>query len=535
MSDIFISYARSDAEQSQAVAEALRALGYGVWRDDELPAHRAYAEVIEERLKAAKAVVVMWSADAVKSQWVRAEADVARERGTLVQLSLDGATPPLPFNQIQCADLRGWRGEDHPGWRKIAASVAELLGRQPDVATPAMRSAVRPPERVRIAVVLRPIVMASGADAEGLAAGLSDEIATAMSRSPTLHVLTPLTARADETLDFALDGSLQRAGDRLRLSLRLVFSADGSLLWSERYDGHLADLFGFQDRVAGSVTIGVENALRELEVEKSAGVPEEQLNTRQLYFRSIALLRGADPQSMRDGMRCVERLIALEPGHMHALAIAAMIYFNAWHLGFGEGDADGLRRKAADYALRALRLSDTDPWSCGMSALVLAWVGHPVQVSVAEIDRVLASAPSFTVAWFWSGMIRLRAGDPETAAAHLEHLFAIDPRMPVRPPALCNLGVARILQRRFDEALPLLDESSRLRPGYTAARIFAAVCLGHLGRPEEAGSQLEASRAIAPIEKFRWPTRDAGQRQILQEGLALAGLTESAQMFADIR
>ena len=77
MSDIFISYARSTEPQAKQVAEALRALGYGVWRDDELPAHRPYGEVIEERLKAAKAVVVIWSAEAVKSEWVRSEADRA--------------------------------------------------------------------------------------------------------------------------------------------------------------------------------------------------------------------------------------------------------------------------------------------------------------------------------------------------------------------------------------------------------------------------------------------------------------------------
>ena len=78
MTDIFISYARGTAEQAHRVAEALRALGYSVWRDDELPAHRAYAEVIEERLAAAKAVVVIWSAEAAKSEWVRSEADRAR-------------------------------------------------------------------------------------------------------------------------------------------------------------------------------------------------------------------------------------------------------------------------------------------------------------------------------------------------------------------------------------------------------------------------------------------------------------------------
>jgi hypothetical protein len=99
MSEIFISYARSTEAQAHQMAEALRALGYGVWRDDELPAHRAYSEVIEERLKAAKAVVVLWSAEAVKSHWVRAEADAAREAGTLVQMSVDGASPPMPLTR----------------------------------------------------------------------------------------------------------------------------------------------------------------------------------------------------------------------------------------------------------------------------------------------------------------------------------------------------------------------------------------------------------------------------------------------------
>src|ERR1700686_3237572 len=129
MSDIFISYARSTAAKAQQVADALRALGYEVWRDDELPAHRAYGDVIEERLKAAKAVVVIWSAEAAKSQWVQAEANTALERGTLVQLTVDGAMPPMPFGQIQCADMSGWSGDTGaPGWRKVATSVADLVG-----------------------------------------------------------------------------------------------------------------------------------------------------------------------------------------------------------------------------------------------------------------------------------------------------------------------------------------------------------------------------------------------------------------------
>src|SRR5688572_14165858 len=128
MSDVFISYARSTEPQAHLVADALRARGYSVWRDDELPAHRAYADVIEERLKGAQAVLVLWSADAARSQWVRAEADTARSAGTLIQTSVDGTVPPLPFNQIQCADLNGWDGDTGaPAWAKVESSLASLV------------------------------------------------------------------------------------------------------------------------------------------------------------------------------------------------------------------------------------------------------------------------------------------------------------------------------------------------------------------------------------------------------------------------
>ena len=157
MADVFVSYARADEPQAERVAEALRADGYRAWRDDELPAHRAYAEVIEERLKSAKAVVVLWSAEAAKSQWVRAEADAARELGTLIQATLDGGIPPMPFNQIQCAALSDWDGErDAPGWRKLRrqrpgarrGAAGRQAGRPPKPAAAlGLRPALRQHER----------------------------------------------------------------------------------------------------------------------------------------------------------------------------------------------------------------------------------------------------------------------------------------------------------------------------------------------------------------------------------------------------
>lgn len=136
MSDVFISYAHATArQQARAAAEALRDAGYTVWLDEDLPVHRAFNREIDAQLTAAKAALVIWSADAAASDWVLSEADRAREAHKLVQLRLDGVRLPMPFDQIQCADLTDWTGDSaHPGWTKVVSSVAELVGRPPSAA-----------------------------------------------------------------------------------------------------------------------------------------------------------------------------------------------------------------------------------------------------------------------------------------------------------------------------------------------------------------------------------------------------------------
>ena len=129
MADVFLSYARSSLDHAMRIAECLRAAGYSVWYDESLPAHRAYTDVIAEQLDAATAVLVLWSTDAASSHWVRSEANRARETGRLIQLRVDDVRLPMPFDQIQCADLRRWGGDcECAGWRTIADSVAALTG-----------------------------------------------------------------------------------------------------------------------------------------------------------------------------------------------------------------------------------------------------------------------------------------------------------------------------------------------------------------------------------------------------------------------
>ena len=127
MADIFLSYARPDAATAQRIARELGKSGFSVWFDRDLPAHRSYSDVIQRELDDASAVLVLWSAASVQSEWVRSEANHARELHKLVQARTDQARLPMPFDQIQCADLTGWRGAaKQAGWQQILRSVGAL-------------------------------------------------------------------------------------------------------------------------------------------------------------------------------------------------------------------------------------------------------------------------------------------------------------------------------------------------------------------------------------------------------------------------
>jgi adenylate cyclase len=261
MSEIFISYARSTEPLAQKIAEALRALGYEVWRDDDIPAHRAYADVIQERLHAAQAVVVVWSEEAARSEWVRSEAERARADRKLVQLTVDGAELPMPFDQIQCADLTDWAAGDldTPGWRKVVGSIGDLTTRARPAVSPAPQAAPAPR---KLSICVLPFDNMSGdAEQEYFSDGISEDIITDLSKVSALSVVArntafsfkgkavKVTAVARElNVSHVLEGSVRKAGGRVRITAQLIDGAAGDHLWAERYDRDLSDIFASRTR-----------------------------------------------------------------------------------------------------------------------------------------------------------------------------------------------------------------------------------------------------------------------------------------------
>ena len=354
MADVFVSYARPDEPHAERVADALRAEGYRVWRDDELPAHRAYAEVIEERLKSSAAVVVLWSGEAAKSQWVRAEADSARGAGTLIQASLDGAIPPLPFNQIQCADLSGWDGNtDAPGWRKLKGSVAALAGeaKAPRVSQPAA------PKRRELCICVLPFQNMSGdAEQEYFSDGISEDITTDLSKVSALAVVARNTAftfkgqsvnvgevAAKLGVSHVLEGSVRKAGGRVRINAQLIDGASGDHVWAERYDRDLDDIFAIQDEISKAIVAALK--LKLLPEEKKA---IEQRGTTNAEAYNLYLLarqywvtgNHGDPRREERVMRICGRAVEIDPYYAQAWALLAIAQ-SSLRYGFGQQVDDG--------------------------------------------------------------------------------------------------------------------------------------------------------------------------------------------------
>jgi class 3 adenylate cyclase/tetratricopeptide (TPR) repeat protein len=173
MARIFVSYARPTQQQARLVAETLRSGGHEVWIDDQLLAHRSFADAIEEQLDAADAVIVLWSQAGVASEWVRAEATRARRAGKLLQVRVDRSPLPMPFDQIHCIDLTSWSGDyEAHAWRSLLASLAAVAGPSHPAPSPSPSPAAsdRRGERRQVTALYCDL-----ADSGALAAGLDPE------------------------------------------------------------------------------------------------------------------------------------------------------------------------------------------------------------------------------------------------------------------------------------------------------------------------------------------------------------------------
>ena len=496
MSDIFISYARSTEREAKAIGEALRALGYGVWRDDEIPAHRAYADVISERLKAAKAVLVIWSAEAAGSAWVRSEAEKARSESKLVQLNLDGAELPMPFDQIQCADLSGWTGQDdHPGWRKVTGSIGDLLGAHLQPA-PAAKAAPR-----KLSICVLPFAnISDDPQQEYFSDGISEDIITDLSKVSALNVASRNSAftfkgKSVEVpevgrklgVSYVLEGSVRKAGDRVRITAQLLEAASDTHVWAERWDRDLTDIFALQDEISQAIVAALK--LKLLPQEKKAlekrGTANAEAYDLCLMARNLYDTGNYTAENQERIIRFIDRSLAIDPNYALAWALKARAQ-SALVRKFGRAGDDG-----AAAAERALELDPNLAEAHAVKARRLHTEGDG-EAALAELELALRLDPDSPYVRFTAGTIHYQNRRFDLAAAAYEAAVKLDDSM-IDPAfmlysAYLALGDRERARAAATFALARVEkvlEHDRANGDAMAAGVGALMVLGEVDRARE--------------------------------------------------
>jgi adenylate cyclase len=387
------------------------------------------------------------------------------------------------------------------------------------------------PDKPSIAVL--PFANMSGdPEQEYFADGMVEEIITALSRIRWLFVIARNSSFTyngqavdvkrvgrDLGVRYVLEGSVRKAGGRVRITAQLIEAETGAHLWADRFDGSLEDVFELQDKVALSVAGVIEPTLQAAEVQRSSRRPLNHLGAYDLYLRAYAMML-SPARRVGEVARLLDRAIACDPEFGPALALAAAFHMNS-HVHRWSEDSEENRRKGSELGRRALLVAADDPTVLVNAAFALGYFGEDINAMIALVDRALALNPSSARGWHAGGNLRLWAGQLDLAIEHERSALRLSPRARVGW-SLRVIGQAQFYSRRFAEAIETLSLAIQEDPN--AGSYVLIACYAHLGRLEEARAALNRMQLIDPVvmPPYLQAMRIPECRELLLSGLRLA-------------
>jgi len=387
------------------------------------------------------------------------------------------------------------------------------------------------PDKPSIAVL--PFQNMSGdPEQEYFADGMVEEITTALSRIRWLFVIarnSSFTYKGQAVdvkqvgrelgVRYVLEGSVRKAGGRVRITAQLIEASDGAHLWADRFDGSLEDVFDLQDKVASSVAGVIEPALQAAEIARSASRPTSDLTAYDLYLRAYPMFWVS--AQVPEALQLLEQAIERDPRYGPALAWAAICCYRLLQDGRSV-DPETQRRKGHDFARRALEVAGDDPNVLANAADALSWFGEDIGAMMAVADRALALNPNYARGWHVSGVLRLQAGQPEIAIERGEAALRLSPRARVGS-TFFMMGSAHFMCRQFDEAAARLRIAIQENPTFAEPYRVLAACYAHMGRLDDAREIVARLRTITTevIRELR-QLHNPENRELLLSGLRLA-------------
>jgi class 3 adenylate cyclase/TolB-like protein len=389
------------------------------------------------------------------------------------------------------------------------------------------------PDKPSIAVL--PFQNMSGdPEQEYFADGMVEEITTALSRVKWLFVIARNSSFTykGQAIDvkqvgrelgvrYVLEGSVRKAGERVRITAQLIDAVADIHIWADRFDGPLEDVFELQDQVATSVAGVIEPTLQAAEIRRSAQRPTKDLTAYDLYLRALALAFTWEKDAILQALGLLEQAVERDPHYAPALAQTAARHYEL-HVNGWADDLQASRRKGIDFARRALQAAGDDPDVLSATGFMLAYFGEEVDVAIGLVDRGLKFNPNSAPGWQRSAWLRLWTGQTEPAIRHFETSLRLDPRERRANPFM-GIGVAHFFARRFEEARTTLLQSLHEKPNWAPTYRFLASCYAHMGRLDEAREAVERLRSLTNLvvpSATHW--RSLEHRELYLSGLRLA-------------
>ena len=475
MADVFVSYARSDKARVAPLVAAIEAKGWSVWWDPEITPGQQFDDQIEAEIDAARAVLVIWTPTSVASRWVRGEAREAAERGILVPVRFDQARLPMDVRAIHTTDIDGW-GDDaeSPQAQEVLRALAAMI-----VRTQAAKSAkagggvTAAPEKesARFTICVLPFANMSGdPEQEYFSDGITEDIITDLSKVSALavisrnsafmykdkHVDVPKVAR-ELKASHVLEGSVRKAGGRLRISAQLIDGATNDHIWAERYDRDITDIFAIQDEISAAIVKALKLSL--LPEEKKAierrGTDNAEAHDLYLMARQAYITgQEADVRGAEAIIRLSARATEIDPRYAQAWALMAI------------GHAK-------------LRSSQGGNSHDGMVA----------------VERALALDQSLAEAHAVKAQILLQDGDADAAIAEVATALVLDPES-----YEVNRSAGRLSYQlhRHDDAIRFYEKATKLMEADINSASMLTSCYTALG--DVAGTTRAAQQALKRAE-----------------------------------
>jgi TolB-like protein len=378
---------------------------------------------------------------------------------------------------------------------------------------------------------------------EYFADGVVEDITMALSRFRWLFVIDRSSSftykgravdlkqiRRELGIRYVLEGSVRKAGKRIRIAGQLIDAETGAHLWADRFEGALQDMFDLQDYVTSGVVSAITPKLQVAEIKRAKRKPTENLDAYDYYLRGLTRARRWTVEANGEALHLFRKAIALDPGLACAYGMAAWCYVRRKARGWMSERVQE-SAEATRLARKAVHLGGDDAVALCMGAYALAFVAHEFDDAAAFMDRALVVNPNLAQAWMQSSWLRVWRGEPDLALDHVAQAMRLSPVDPSLYGMLGAAAYAHFLAGRYDTASSYAEKSMRDNPTFLLSICSFAASSALAGRPGQ------AQRGLAQALECRPDLRASNLKDLVAfrrtedlatfaEGLRKAGLPE---------